>query len=209
MKNKAHESIIISVPKRIYGNRKGRFFYIIGELNENMKTIDDYIISIPDYPQKGVLFRDITSVIQHPDGLKLAIDEIEKLLEGVEYDAIVAPESRGFIFGTPVAYNNGKSLVLARKKGKLPRKTLMQEYDLEYGRAIIEIHADALKPGQKVVIIDDLMATGGTFEAIAKLVEKAGAEVVKIVALIELKGLKGRQKLKKYDVACVQAYEGK
>ena len=174
-----------------------------------MKTIDDYVISIPDYPQKGVLFRDITSVIQHPDGLKLAIDELEKLLEGVEYDVIVAPESRGFIFATPIAYNNGKSLVLARKKGKLPRKTIMQEYDLEYGKAIIEIHEDAIEAGQKVVIIDDLMATGGTFEAIAKLVEKAGGEVVKIAALIELRGLKGREKLAGYDVACVQTYAGK
>ena len=130
-------------------------------------------------------------------------------LKGLEFDVIAGTESRGFIFGMPVAYNLGKPFVLVRKKGKLPRKTVSIEYELEYGNAEIEMHKDSIKPGQKVVLIDDLIATGGTIEAAAKLVELLGGEVVKMVFLMELAGLKGRERLEKYDVDSVICYEGK
>lgn len=174
-----------------------------------MKKVEDYVRSIPDFPEKGIIFRDVTSVIQSPDGLKLAIDGIQNCLKDVDYDVVVGPESRGFIFGVPVAYNNGKGFVPIRKKGKLPCETISAEYDLEYGSAVIEMHKDALTKGQKVVIVDDLIATGGTTEAIIKLVEQLGAEVVKIVFLMELEGLKGREKLKGYNVDSVIKYPGK
>ena len=130
-------------------------------------------------------------------------------LDGVDFDVIAGAESRGFIFGAAIAYNMHKPFILIRKKGKLPCETVEQSYDLEYGQATIEIHKDAVEPGQKVVIIDDLIATGGTIEAAAKLIEKLGGEVVKMVFLMELKGLNGREKLAKYDVASVISYEGK
>ena len=174
-----------------------------------MKKVEDYVVSIPDFPEPGIIFRDVTSVIQDADGLQLAIDEMQKLLDGVEFDVIAGAESRGFIFGMPIAYNMKKPFVLVRKKGKLPRETVEMSYDLEYGSATIEIHKDAVKPGQKVVLVDDLIATGGTIEAAAKLVEELGGEVVKIIFLMELAGLEGRKKLAKYDVASVVCYEGK
>ena len=174
-----------------------------------MKKLEEYVRSIPDFPEEGIIFRDITSVIQDPDGLQLAIDGLDCLVKGTDYDVVVGPESRGFIFGVPVAYKNHKSFVPVRKKGKLPCETISQEYSLEYGTATIEMHKDAIKPGQKVVIVDDLIATGGTIEAIIKLVEALGGEVVKIVFLIELQGLKGREKLKGYDVDALIKYEGK
>ena len=174
-----------------------------------MKKVEDYVRSIPDFPEKGIIFRDVTSVIQSPEGLKLAIDGIQDCLKDVDYDVVVGPESRGFIFGVPVAHNNGKGFVPVRKKGKLPCETISAEYDLEYGSAVIEMHKDALTKGQKVVIVDDLIATGGTTEAIIKLVEQLGAEVVKIVFLMELEGLKGREKLKGYNVDSVIKYPGK
>lgn len=173
-----------------------------------MKKIEEYVMSIPDFPQPGIIFRDVTSVIGDPDGLKLAIDSLDELLEGVDYDVIAGTESRGFIFGAPLAYKNGAGFVLVRKKGKLPRETIEASYDLEYGSAVIEMHKDAIKPGQKVVLVDDLIATGGTMAAAAELVEKLGGEVVKMIFLIELTDLKGREKLKKYDVASVIQYEG-
>ena len=174
-----------------------------------MKKVEDYVVSIPDFPEPGIIFRDVTSVIQDAEGLQLAINEMQKLLEGVEFDVIAGAESRGFIFGMPIAYNMKKPFVLVRKKGKLPRETVEMSYDLEYGSATIEMHKDSIKPGQKVVIVDDLIATGGTIEAAAKLVEQLGGEVVKIIFLMELAGLEGRKKLEKYDVASVVCYEGK
>lgn len=174
-----------------------------------MKRVEDYVRSIPDFPEEGVLFRDITTVIQDADGFHLAIDEMKKKLEGIDFDVIAGAESRGFIFGAPLAYAMNKGLVLIRKKGKLPCETVSQEYDLEYGSAVIEMHKDSIKPGQKVVLVDDLMATGGTVEAAIKLVEQLGGEVVKIVFLMELAGLNGRERLKDYDVESVITYEGK
>lgn len=174
-----------------------------------MKKVEDYVVTIPDFPEPGIMFRDVTSVLQDAEGLKLAIDGLMEKLEGVEFDVLAGTESRGFIFGMPIAYNLHKPFILVRKKGKLPRETVSMEYDLEYGKASIEIHKDAIKPGQKVVLIDDLIATGGTIEAAAKLVESLGGEVVKIIFLMELAGLHGREKLAKYDVESVICYEGK
>ena len=171
--------------------------------------IDQYVRSIPDFPEPGIIFRDITSIIQNPVGLKKSIDGIVENLKGVDFDIVIGPESRGFIFGMPVAYALGKGFVPVRKKGKLPCETIEKEYSLEYGTAVIEMHKDAIKPGQKVVLVDDLIATGGTMEAAAKLVEKLGGEVVKMIFLIELAGLEGRKKLAKYDLASVVSYDGK
>ena len=173
------------------------------------ERLEDYVRTIPDFPEPGIMFRDITTVLSDADGLKMAIDEMQNTLDGVDVDVIAGAESRGFIFGAAIAYNMHKPFILIRKKGKLPCETVEQSYDLEYGKATIEIHKDAVEPGQKVVIIDDLIATGGTVEAAARLIEKLGGEVVKMVFLMELKGLNGREKLAKYDVASVISYEGK
>lgn len=174
-----------------------------------MKKIEEYVRSIPDFPEPGIIFRDITSVLQDADGLQLAIDSMIKLLDGVDFDVVAGTESRGFIFGVPIAYEMHKPFVPVRKKGKLPCETISQSYDLEYGQATIEMHKDSIKPGQKVVLVDDLIATGGTIEAAIKLVEQLGGEVVKVIFLMELAGLKGRERLKGYDVASVIIYEGK
>ena len=174
-----------------------------------MKKMEEYVRSIPDFPEPGIIFRDVTSVLQDADGLKLAIDEMQKRISGLDFDVIAGTESRGFIFGMPLAYNLHKPFVLIRKKGKLPCETVQKEYELEYGTATIEIHKDAIKPGQRVVLIDDLIATGGTIKAAAELIEMLGGEVVKMVFLMELKGLNGRDLLQKYDLSSVIEYEGK
>lgn len=174
-----------------------------------MKKIEEYVRTIPDFPEPGIMFRDVTSVLQDPEGLKLAIDSMIRLLDGVDFDVIAGAESRGFIFGAPIAYALGKAFVPIRKKGKLPCETISEKYDLEYGTAEIEMHKDAIKLGQKVVVVDDLIATGGTIEASIKMIEKLGGEVVKVLFLMELAGLKGRDRLAGYDVASVITYEGK
>lgn len=174
-----------------------------------MKKIEEYVRSIPDFPEPGIIFRDVTSILQDADGLKLAIDSMQACLDGVDVDVIVGTESRGFIFGVPIAYNLHKPFVPVRKKGKLPCETIEKSYDLEYGSATIEMHRDAIKPGQKVAVIDDLIATGGTIEAAIDMIEELGGEVVKVVFLMELAGLKGRERLKDYDVASVICYDGK
>lgn len=173
-----------------------------------MKRIEEYVRNIPDFPEKGVIFRDVTTVLQDAEGLKLAIDSMLKLLEGIEFDVVVGTESRGFIFGVPIAYALGKPFVPVRKKGKLPCETISAKYDLEYGSAEIEMHKDSIVPGQRAVLVDDLIATGGTVEACIQLIEELGGEVVRIVFLMELAGLKGRDRLGKYDVASVITYEG-
>ena len=173
-----------------------------------MKKVEDYITSIPDFPKEGIIFRDVTSVLENKDGYKLAIDEMNKLLDGVEYDLIAGTESRGFIFGAPLAYMNNKGFIPVRKKGKLPRENVEKSYDLEYGSATIEIHKDSIHPGDKVVLVDDLIATGGTIEAAAKLIEELGGVVVKMIFLIELVDLRGRDLLKGYDISSVVTYEG-
>ena len=171
--------------------------------------IDQYVRSIPDFPEPGIIFRDITSIIQSPEGLKKSIDGMLESLKDVEFDIVIGPESRGFIFGMPIAYILGKGFVPVRKKGKLPCETIEKEYALEYGTAIVEMHKDAIKPGDKVVIVDDLIATGGTIEAIIQMIESLGGEVVKIQFLMELEGLNGREKLKKYNVDSLIIYDGK
>ena len=174
-----------------------------------MKKLEDYVVSIPDFPEEGIIFRDVTSILEDAEGLHLAIDQILEELKDIDFNVVIGPESRGFIFGMPVAYEMKKAFVPVRKKGKLPCETSSVSYELEYGTAEIEIHKRSLKPGDKVVIIDDLMATGGTLEAIIKLVEGAQAEVACVVCLIELMGLKGREKIEGYDLRSIIKYPGK
>ena len=174
-----------------------------------MKKLEDYVVSIPDFPEEGIIFRDVTSVLQDADGLQLAIDTMQELVSDLEYDVVAGAESRGFIFGTPIAYNNKKPFVLIRKKGKLPRETVEVSYELEYGQATIEMHKDSIRPGQKVLVVDDLIATGGTTEAMIKLIESLGGEVVGVVVLMELAGLEGRKKLEGYRLDAAICYPGK
>ena len=171
--------------------------------------LKDYVTTIPDFPKPGIMFRDITTVVSSPEGLKMSIDQMVDQLKNIDFDLVAGSESRGFVFGTPVAYALGKGFVLVRKKGKLPRETISQEYDLEYGTATLEMHKDAIKPGDRVVIVDDLIATGGTTEAMIKMIERLGGKVVKICFVMELAGLGGRGRLKGYDVTSLIRYEGK
>lgn len=164
------------------------------------------IRDVEDFPKEGILFKDITPILQDPLALRASVDEFEKALEGVEFDYIVGPESRGFIFGVPLAYNMSKGFLPVRKAGKLPYKTKSKAFDLEYGSAVIEMHIDAIKPGQRVVVVDDLLATGGTSKAMVELIEELGGVVVKMVYLIELDFLKGRDLLKGYDVKAILNY---
>ena len=173
-----------------------------------MKKLEDYVISIPDFPKPGILFRDVTGVLASGEGFRLAVDEYCRRLEGVDFDLVIGMESRGFLFGAPVACRLGKGFVPVRKPGKLPRETIAESYDLEYGQATLEVHKDDIRPGQKIVIVDDLLATGGTAEAAAKLVERLGGTVVKMVFLIELVDLGGRAKLAKYPVDGVIGFPG-
>ncbi len=172
------------------------------------ERLEDYVVSIPDFPEPGIIFRDITSVLQDEDGLQMAIDEMQKLVAGIDFDVIAGAESRGFIFGTPIAYNLHKPFALVRKKGKLPRETIETSYELEYGTATIEMHKDSIRPGQKVLVVDDLIATGGTLEATIRLVEQLGGEVVGVLVLMELQGLHGRDKIKCPLYSAIK-YEGK
>ena len=173
-----------------------------------MKNIKDYIRTIPDFPVAGVQFRDITTIIQDADGLALAVDSMLEKVKDLDYDVICGAESRGFIFGAPMAYKEHKPFVLIRKKGKLPGETISQSYDLEYGSTEIEMHVDSFKKGSRVLIVDDLIATGGTTEAMIKLVEKLGGEVVGVCVLIELPDLKGREKIAGYRLDSCVSYEG-
>lgn len=171
--------------------------------------LKDFVTTIPDFPKPGIMFRDITTVVSSAEGLKMSIDQMVDQLKNIDFDLVAGSESRGFVFGTPVAYALGKGFVLVRKKGKLPRETISQEYDLEYGTATLEMHKDAIKPGDRVVIVDDLIATGGTTEAMIKMIERLGGKVVKICFVMELAGLGGRDRLKEYDVSSLIRYEGK
>ena len=174
-----------------------------------MKQLEDYIRTIPDFPEPGIMFRDITTVFQDADGLKLAIASMQEMVSDLDFDVIIGAESRGFIYGAALAYNLHKPLILVRKKGKLPWKTISVDYDLEYGKATLEMHVDAVEPGQKCLIVDDLLATGGTAKAIAELAEKLGGEVVGMLFMIELAGLNGRKFLEGYRVDSALIFEGK
>lgn len=173
-----------------------------------MRKLEDYVITIPDFPEKGIMFRDVTSILENAEGLKLSIHELQNKLKDVEFDSVAGAEARGFIFGMPIAYNKGKSFIPVRKAGKLPRETVSAEYELEYGTASIEIHKDSIMKGQRIVFMDDLLATGGTAQAAIKLIESLGGKVVKVLFLMELAGLKGREKLAGYDVDAVITYPG-
>ena len=173
-----------------------------------MKKLEEYVISIPDFPEPGIIFRDVTGILQDADGLKLCIDQLHDLIKDLDFDVVVGPEARGFMLGMPLAYLMHKPFIPIRKKGKLPRATISESYDLEYGSATVEIHKDAIKPGQKVILVDDLIATGGTMEANVRLVEALGGKVEKIIFIMELAGLKGKEKFAKYDVESLITYPG-
>ena len=181
----------------------------LGFAVDKVKKLEDYVINIPDFPKPGIIFRDITSILRDPEGLKLSVHELMHCLEGTEFDVVVGAESRGFLFGMPLAYNKSKGFVPVRKKGKLPRETVSKEYALEYGTAEIEIHKEDIRPGQRIVFVDDLLATGGTAKAAIDLIEELGGVVVKVLFVMELEGLHGRDVLKGYDVESVITYPGK
>ncbi|AIY83972.1 MAG: adenine phosphoribosyltransferase [Clostridium baratii] len=170
-------------------------------------NLKDKIRVIDNFPKEGISFKDITTLIGDGEGLRASVDEIVKHLKDKKVDLVVGPEARGFIFGVPVAYALGVGFVPVRKPGKLPGETLSMAYDLEYGTDNLEIHKDAIKKGQRVAIVDDLLATGGTIEAVAKLVERAGGEVVSLDFVIELTELNGRDKLEGYDVMSLTQYD--
>jgi len=171
-----------------------------------MLNLKDKIRDIPDFPEKGILFRDITTLLQDKEAFKMAVDELKKITDEYEFDLIIGPESRGFIVGTPLAYATGKGFVPVRKPGKLPYKTIRFAYDLEYGSDVLEIHMDAIKEGEKVIIVDDLLATGGTLLSTIRLVEQLGGEVAAVLVLIELTDLNGRDRLQKYNVRSLIQY---
>lgn len=173
-----------------------------------MKELKDYVITIPDFPKPGIMFRDMTSVLQDAEGLRLAVDTMTDMVKDLDYDVIAGAEARGFCFGAAMAYKEHKPLVLIRKKGKLPRETNSVEYDLEYGTATLEIHKDAIKPGQKVLLVDDLIATGGTTMAMIQLIESLGGQVAGVSVLMELAGFHIRDKLGAPLFAAI-TYEGK
>lgn len=202
----APKQLIIAEKRTII---KCNFLYIQERINHMSKKLEDYVRTIPDFPEPGIMFRDVTSVLQDADGLKLAIDTMQDLVKDLDFDVVVGAESRGFIFGTPLAYNLHKPFALIRKKGKLPCETVSVDYDLEYGKATIEMHKDAITKGQKVLVVDDLIATGGTTEAMIKLIESLGGEVVGVVVLMELAGLNGRDKIKGYRLDSAIVYPGK
>ena len=165
-----------------------------------------YIYDIPDFPKKGILFRDITPLLNNGEAYKYAINQMVEYAKKVKATKILAPEARGFLFGTCVAYELGIPFVPVRKPGKLPREIISEKYDLEYGTNEISIHKDAINKGEKILIVDDLLATGGTVNAVTKLVERCNAEVVGMAFAVELVDLKGRELLKKYDVMSLLKY---
>ena len=175
-----------------------------------MKNLDNYVKAIPDFPKEGVLFRDVTGILESPDGFQLVLNRATGLLADCEFDLVAAPESRGFIFGAALAARFGTAFVPIRKPGKLPRETISESYDLEYGTATLHMHADAVQEGERVVIVDDLLATGGTAAAAARLVGRLGGKVVKMLFPIELEGFAARtHALTGYDVASLVKYPGK
>ncbi|MBF9058197.1 adenine phosphoribosyltransferase [Rhodobacterales bacterium HKCCSP123] len=174
------------------------------------KTVRDYIRTIPDFPHEGILFRDVTTLFQDARGFRLAVDQLLSPFVGEQIDLVAGLEARGFILGGAVAHQLSKGFVPVRKKGKLPAKTIEQEYQLEYGSAVVEIHDDAVEAGQKVLIVDDLLATGGTAEAGIKLIERLGGEVVGCAFVVDLPDLGGRAKLEAMGVPvhAICSYEG-
>jgi adenine phosphoribosyltransferase len=168
--------------------------------------LEDWIRDIPDFPQKGILFKDITPLLQDKAAFHAALDRLAAHYAGAGIQAVVGVESRGFIFGSVLAYLLNCGFVPVRKFGKLPYQTVTVEYELEYGTNIVEIHTDAIQPGQRVLIVDDLLATGGTVSAAMELVEKLGGHIAGIAFLVELTFLKGREQLKGHDVFALIKY---
>ncbi len=166
----------------------------------------DMIRDVPDFPIKGVLFKDITTLIKDADAFRRAVDALTEPFRGRKIDLVVAVEARGYVFGAPIAYNLGAGLVIVRKPGKLPAETISAEYSLEYGTNVLEMHKDAIAPGQRVLLVDDLLATGGSAKATVELIERLGGEVVGIAFLIELLFLKGIEKLRGYEVFSLIKY---
>lgn len=170
--------------------------------------LKDYIESIPGFPKEGIVFRDVTPILQNANAMRYCVDQFNDFVKSIGADVVIGPEARGFLFGVPVALENNVGFVPVRKPGKLPRETVNETYDLEYGQDELCIHADAILLGQKVVIIDDLLATGGTVEAIIKMVERMQASVVGVAFVIELDDLKGREKFKDIPVCALTHFEG-
>ena len=187
-----------------------RIVRLLNDLLSGRPRLADFVREIPDFPKPGVLFRDVTGILESGEGFNLALSEITEALEGVRFDLVAAPESRGFIFGAAIAARFGKAFVPIRKPGKLPRETISEDYDLEYGKATLHMHADAVIRGERAVVVDDLLATGGTAAAAARLVEHLGGTVVKMIFPIELEGFHARANaLKDYDVVSLVKYPGK
>lgn len=169
-------------------------------------NLAEYITNIPDFPQEGVIFRDITSLVENGEAFHAAIDQMAEKVADLDFDVIIGSEARGFVFGTPLAYAMHKPFVLVRKKGKLPRETVSADYSLEYGTATLEMHRDAVRPGQRVLIVDDLIATGGTIQAMIRMTESVGGVVAGVNVLMELKELGGREALRGYRLDSVLIY---
>ena len=176
----------------------------------NAKTVKDYIRTIVDFPHEGIMFRDVTTLFADPRGLRLAVDQLLHPYAGMAIDKVAGLEARGFILGGAVAHQLGKGFVPIRKKGKLPGKVISEEYQLEYGEAIVEMHDDAITPGEKVLLVDDLLATGGTAEAGIRLIERLGGEIVGCAFVIDLPDIGGRARLEALgmDVHALCAFEG-
>lgn len=183
---------------------------LIEKITVGGESLADYVRAIPDFPRPGVLFRDVTGILDTPRVFNLALDQIHDALADVDFDVVAAPEARGFIFGAAIASRYGAAFVPLRKPGKLPRETIFEEYDLEYGKAQLHVHRDAIIPRERVLFVDDLLATGGTAAAAARLVERLGGKVMKMVFAVELEGFQAREKsLKGYDVVSLVKYEGR
>ncbi len=170
------------------------------DLKQNIRIIEGF-------PKEGISFKDVTTILKDSSVFKYSVDKVAEHLKDKNVDVVIGPEARGFLFGAPVAYAIGAGFVPVRKKGKLPYDTMAVEYDLEYGTDILEMHKDAIKPGQRVAVVDDLLATGGTIESVVKLIEQLGGEVVSVDFIIELTELNGREKLKGYDVMSLVQYD--
>ena len=179
-------------------------------MSQTTKTVKDYIRTIVDFPHEGIMFRDVTTLFADARGFRMAIDQLLHPYAGVRFDKVVGLEARGFILGGAIAHQLSVGFVPVRKKGKLPGAVISEEYTLEYGEAVVEIHDDAIQPGEKVLLVDDLLATGGTAEAGLKLIERLGGEVIGCAFIIDLADLGGRKKLEAMgmDVHALCAFEG-
>ena len=174
---------------------------------EIVRDLQRYIRTVPDFPRAGISFKDITPLIENGEALHAAVDALALATYGLDYDRILSAEARGFVLGTALAYRACKGLILARKPNKLPRETISASYELEYGSEVLEVHADSIPAGARVLVVDDLLATGGTARAMCQLVENAGGIVAGVAFLVELRQLRGRERLVPYPVTSILAYD--